>query len=374
MSVNLTTGVIPFTELFERLMTLGKVDSFNNEDFAKGVINDAYTRALPSLDDWHPLVKESFLTMSAYYSTGTVSCTAGSTSLTGSGTTWTASMTALNGWKIKFAGVDNVYLFTYASATTATISPALEGSTDLTARAYTLFREEYALPSDFDRFLQNGSIYVISGGRVQEIVSEQARDVFREQYSADPQDPIRRSMLVGTDSNGYRKVRLNPPPRTAKVYPIDYIPKVPPMKEYTRGTVAITNGSTAVVGTDTLFTTNVVAGQYFRVDSIGQGDSSKWYVVDSVVSNTQLNLTAAYEDDTLAGEAYTVCSSPSLLPSEFHEFILYEAATVVVASSSDPNTKLMIAKRSEVLSRLKKMYRFRRTNTQIKVEDDGYRR
>ena len=83
MSVNLTNGVIPFTEIFERLMTLAKIDSFNNEDFAKGLVNDAYTRSLPSINDWTPLVTEAFLSMTAYYSTGTVACTAGSTSITG---------------------------------------------------------------------------------------------------------------------------------------------------------------------------------------------------------------------------------------------------------------------------------------------------
>lgn len=373
MSVNLTTGVIPFTELFERLMTLAKIDSFNNEDYAKGLINDSYTRTLPGLADWNPLVTEGFLTMTAYYSTGTVACTAGATALTGTGTTWTASMTSNAGWKIKFSGFDNVYSFDYVSATTATISPALEGATNLSGGTYKLFRDEYALSSTFDRFLKNGSIYVIQGGRTYNTIGELPRDQFREQFIAEPMDPIFRAMLTRVDSSGNRLVRVNPPPQTAKVYVYEYIPKLAPMKEYTVGTVAVTNGSTTVTGTSTLFTANVAAGQYFRIDSVGQGDSSKWYTISSVDSNTQLTLTAAYSDVADSGVDYTVCSAPTSLPSEFHEFILYDAVSVAVSSSADQNSQLMIARRSDVLSRLNKTYKSRRTNSQVQVQDDGYR-
>lgn len=373
MSINLTTGIIPFSELFERLMTLAKIDSFNNEDFAKGLINDAYTRSLPSLNDWNPLITESYLSMTAYYNTGTVACTAGATSLTGTGTTWTSGMTNNAGWKIKFASLDLVYSFTYVSSTTATINPALEGATNLSGATYVLFRDEYALPTDFDRFLKNGSIYIQQGGRTYNIIGELPRDQFREQFIAEPSDPIFRAMLTRVNSSGDRMVRLNPPPRTAKVYPFEYIPKLAPMKEYTIGTVTVTNASTTVTGSSTLFSANVTAGDYFRLDSIGQGDSSKWYKISSVDSNTQLTLSSAYSDASGSAEEYTVSSSPSGLPSEFHEFILYEAVSLVSASASDNNSSLMIARRADILARLNKNYKSRRTNSQIKVDDDGYR-
>lgn len=373
MSVNLTTGTIPFTELFERLMTLAKIDSFNNEDFAKGLINDSYTRTLPGINDWNPLITESTLAMTAYYSTGTVACNAASTSLTGSGTTWTSVMTSDNGWKIKFAGFDIVYAFDYLSATIATITPALEGSVNMTGNSYKLFRDEYVLPLIFDRFLKNGSIYVQQGGRTYNIIGELPRDQFREQYIPDPQDPIFRAMLTGVSSTGQRKVRLNPPPSTAKIYPFEYIPKLAPMREYTLGTVAVTNGSAIVTGSGTLFSANVLAGQYFRIDTIGQGDSSKWYQILSVDSSTQVTLTSTYQDSAETGVEYTICSAPTGLPTEFHEFILYDAVSVAVASAADPNSQIMIAKRSDILSRLNKTYKSRRTNSQVRVEDDGYR-
>lgn len=373
MSVNLTTGIIPFTELFERLMTLAKIDSFNNEDFAKGLVNDAYTRSLPGMEDWNPIITDGFLTMSPYYNTGTVSCTFGTTSLVGVGTVWTAAMTANNGWKIKFASLDIVYSFTYVSATTATINPALEGSVNLLTQTYTLFRDEYALSPTFDRFLKNGSIYVQLGGRTYNTIGELPRDQFREKFIPDVSDPIFRAMLTRVDTSGNRLVRLNPPPRTAKIYPYEYVPRITPMREYTTGTVSVTNGSTTVTGSGTLFSTNVVAGSYFRIDTVGQGDSSKWYQIASVNSSVGITLTSAYEDAAESGVEYTISTAPSSFPPEFHEFVLYEAVSVAVASAADPNTQVMIARRADILSRLKKTYKSRRTNSQVKVEDDGYR-
>lgn len=373
MSVNLATGIIPFTELFERLMTLAKIDSFNNEDFAKGLINDAYTRSLPGLNDWNPIIIEAALTMTAYYNTGTTSCTAGDTALTGSGTTWTSTMTSNNGWKIKFASYDNVYSFTYVSATTATISPALEGAVNMAGQSYVLFRDEYSLPTDFDRFLKNGSIYIQQGGRTYDIIGEHPRDKFKAEFVPEPTDPIRRAILTRVNSSGNRLVRLNPPPRTAKVYPYEYIPKIAPMREYTIGTVSVISGSAVVTGSSTQFTNNVTAGQYFRNDTIGTGDSSKWYKILSVDSATQITLESAYGDATESGIDYSICSAPTSFPTEFHEFILYEAVSVAVASASDSNTQAMIARRADILARLNRTYKSRRTNAQVQVEDDGYR-
>ncbi len=373
MSVNLTDGTIPFTEIFERLMTLSKIDSFNNEDYAKGLVNDAYTRSLPALNDWNPIITEGYITTTAYYNTGTVAVNAASTSLTGTGTTWTASMTANNGWKIRFAGLDGTYTFTYLSATTATINPALEGAVNQSAAAYVLFQDEYALASDFDRLLRNGSIYVQQGGRITDIISESTRDQFREMFTSEPSDRIFRAILTRINSSGYRMVRLNPPPRIAKIYPYEYIPKIIPMKEYTTGTISVTNGNTVVTGTSTQFSSNVSAGMYFRVDSVGQGDSSKWYQIASVDSATQITLSSNYLDGADSGSEYTICSAPTMFPTEFHEFILYEAISIAVASSADPNTQVMIARRADVLSRLNKNYKSRRTNSQIRVEDDDYR-
>ena len=68
-------GVIPFTELYERLLNLGRIDSPNNRDYAKGIINDSYTRTLPRVEDWQMIVIEDNLQMVNVETAGTASVT-----------------------------------------------------------------------------------------------------------------------------------------------------------------------------------------------------------------------------------------------------------------------------------------------------------
>jgi len=367
-------ATIPFTELYERLLTMARIDTPNNEDFAKGIINDAYVRVLPRIEDWRPITVDSFITMVAMYNTGTVAATAGSATITGTGTTWTSAMTATDGYKIKIAGNDNIYTFTYVSATSAIISPALSGATNITGQAYTIFKDEYQLTSDFDRFLKNGSVYVYSGGRINDIIEELPKDRFQEEFVPEAQDPIRWVMLTRTHATtGYRLVRVNPPPKTAYVYPYEYVQKITPLTEYNTGTVAVTTASPTVTGTSTSWSANVAVGDYFRIDANGIGDSSKWYKITAVGSNTSLTLETNFGEATSSGEAYSISKIPTAFPSEFHEFILYEGVSMVTGEQSDPNATITIARRNEILLDLKKNYKSRRTNVQFGVDDDGYR-
>lgn len=74
--------------------------------------------------------------------------------------------------------------------------------------------------------------------------------------------------------------------------------------KYNVGTVAVTNGSTAVVGTATKWATNILAGQFFTV--IG---SNVFYTVASVTDDTHLVLAATYAGPTLSGLTYDVHQS-----------------------------------------------------------------
>ena len=68
---------------------------------------------------------------------------------------------------------------------------------------------------------------------------------------------------------------------------------------YTTGTATFTNGSTAVVGSSTVWATNLKAG-----DKIKPNAYSNWYTVQSITDNTHLTLTANYTDTTVTGGAY----------------------------------------------------------------------
>jgi len=368
------TGVIPFTELYERLLNLGRIDSPNNSDFAKGIINDSYTRTLPRVEDWSVIITDDNLKMVAAYNTGTVSVTVGSTALVGVGTTFTATMTAANGYKIKISGARDIYKFTYASATTATISPSLSSGANITNASFEVFKDEYDLSADFDRFLKNGSVYVYSDGRIQDVIKEVPRDVFQEEFASGRQDPIHRIIQTRVNAaTGRKMVRVNPWPATTYNYPYEYIKKLSPMSEYRAGTVAVTNASAVVTGTDTFFLSNVSVGDYFRADGNGIADSSIWYKILSIASNTQLTLETVYGEASEVALIYTVSQSPREFPTEFHEFILYDGLVVVTGEQGDTNTVGFSVRRETILQDLKKNYKSRRTNTQYRVGDDGIR-
>lgn len=69
---------------------------------------------------------------------------------------------------------------------------------------------------------------------------------------------------------------------------------------YRQGTVAVTNGSTAVTGTTTAWSTNVKAGDGFSLDG------ATWYEVASVTDNTHIVLASNFGGSTTSGAAYAI--------------------------------------------------------------------
>lgn len=69
---------------------------------------------------------------------------------------------------------------------------------------------------------------------------------------------------------------------------------------YRQGTVAVTNGSTAVTGTTTAWSTNVKAGDGFSLDG------ATWYEVASVTDNTHLVLASNFGGSTTSGASYAI--------------------------------------------------------------------
>jgi hypothetical protein len=78
--------------------------------------------------------------------------------------------------------------------------------------------------------------------------------------------------------------------------------------KYDTGTVAVTNGSAIVTGAGTTWVGNVKPGDRFRIGAYNAGTfaSQVWYQVQSVDSNTQITLTAAYAQATASGQTYTI--------------------------------------------------------------------
>jgi hypothetical protein len=140
-----------------------------SSDLRDHYIKERYRTILDELD-WRGIQKQAILSTTAEYAEGTVALTNGSTTVTGTDTTFTSAMT---GREFRVSGRDEFYVFTYVSATSGTLSRGYEGDTD-TETTYKIFQRVYSLASDIDilegiKFLQpNGALEEISQARLDE--------------------------------------------------------------------------------------------------------------------------------------------------------------------------------------------------------------
>jgi len=93
---------------------------------------------------WPAMRGEIIVSTVAKYDTGTVEVTNGSTSITGTGTSWTAAM---SGRKIRVGNDTGWYLFTWVSATEGELDRAYEGET-ASGASYRLFQDLVTLGAD----------------------------------------------------------------------------------------------------------------------------------------------------------------------------------------------------------------------------------
>lgn len=109
----------------------------------EGFSTDRYAEILAEIP-WQRLNTDSRILTKAPYSTGTVALTNGSASVTLTGGTWTAAMSGIG---FRATGRDEIYEFTFGSATTGTLDRPYEGPT-ATSGTYKIFQHVYVMPSD----------------------------------------------------------------------------------------------------------------------------------------------------------------------------------------------------------------------------------
>lgn len=112
-------------------------------ELIEGWIGDVLADILHELP-WQRQNATSVLQTVAPYSTGTITLTAGSNSVTGSGTTFSALMT---GRALRVTGRNEIYEFTQVSPTTGTLDRGYEG-TSSAGLSYSIFQHVYVLPAD----------------------------------------------------------------------------------------------------------------------------------------------------------------------------------------------------------------------------------
>lgn len=172
--------------------------------------------------------RRATITTHARYTTGTLTATRGSTTITGVGTAWNtlnsdgvANM-RVNG-RITIAGQQDVYRVTaVAGDTSATITPAYIGETE-SSLLYTYFEDEYALASDFSRPMD---LRAFDSGRDIRLLGRQE---FRRLYPRNriPAVRVRHATILDLPFSGstvpVRVVQFAPPPSDVQFIHYDYI-------------------------------------------------------------------------------------------------------------------------------------------------------
>lgn len=95
------------------------------------------------------------------------------------------------------------------------------------------------------------------------------------------------------------------------------------MTWYKTGTVAVTPGSNAVIGTGTSFIANSRVGDAFR------GPDGEWYEVTNIASNTALSIAPGYQGAAVAAGAYSLAPMQGYVKDSADAL---RAATQVIAS------------------------------------------
>src|SRR3990167_3310736 len=132
---------------FETIYT--RVEELTNITSRRNLIKDAIQWGLDSITnhDLQYLMTEGFFTTVAPYETGTVTATAESTTITGSGTTFTAAMV---GRKIRIGSDQAYYRIKTFTSTTEVILEAPYGGTTVSGETYSIYKDEYRLSPDLD--------------------------------------------------------------------------------------------------------------------------------------------------------------------------------------------------------------------------------
>lgn len=361
---------IPFSEIVETVQDLSR----SNADVRgriRGIVNEIYTLDIPKEADWNWLKASSAISCVAEYNTGVASINTQDTAvLFTSGATITTSM---SNRKIKFSNNGDIYDFTYSAANSGTISPPLSGSLNIAGGTYTIYKNIYSLPSDFDRFPINGGLLFYSAGQPTPL-PELIDDDYYEQVNASPASTPTNCRLVGYDTSGNEQVEIIPPPSSAFILLNEYIKSLSPMKENTMGTIVVTSNQTVVTGTGTVFT-QMNTGDYLRADVFGKGADSIWYKIEAITSDTNLTLSTVFRKDSSYSGTYTICAVPHM-PYKFHNALVYGAIRKVLPDQKDPVFIMANMEYAKIIrdNKILAQSRYAKDDVELIAEDTEYRR
>ena len=351
------TTELPYTEIVERGMSLGRVNANAIEKF-RGIVQDIYTRDIPTKHDWTFLLASSAITTVGEFKTGNATVTTDSRIVSFSSDA--VMIDSMNGRKIKFSGNEVVYEITsFMAVDSLQILPSFQGNANITNGSYTIFQPTYALASNFDRFPKNGGIYKWSGGN-KEIMDEAPYQEYAEDYASQPSIPDR-VRLVGVDTAGNQLVEFSPAPKDVRNYSYDYLQRLSPMQETSTNLVRGISSKAVLVsllGTTQYadITTDSNTINYFRVDALGKGQDSQWYPILSYTGDSAHTLRTVFAASAITSSAnYTISQIPKM-PTMLHPAILYGSLAHILADQNDPNAALYLMRYAQVLSDAKRIF------------------
>jgi hypothetical protein len=362
-------NVIPFTELTERTQDLSR-NGADTRSRTRGIVNDVYTLEIPKVYDWQWMKASSSISCIAEYNSGVVNVNTQDTVCTFSGATITSAM---SNRKIKFSNNNNVYDFTYTDGTGGTINPPLSLATNVSNGSYTIFKNIFSLPSNFDHFPVNGGLLFYQSG-VPTPLPELLDDDYYEQANASPSATPDSCRPLEPDVDGNLQVEIIPPPSQAYILYNEYFKKLSPMKEDTSGTISFTSNSTSVTGTSTRFT-YMTTGDYIRADGFGVNADSVWYRIKTITHNSAMTISQVFRTDSSYTGTYTISKAPEM-PYQFHNAIIWGAIEKLLPDQSDPMLLMAHMQYAKVMSdnKIQVQSRHAKDNIELIAEDIEYRR
>lgn len=278
-------------------------------------VNDVYCRMIPARQEFDWTKKTGSITLTASYDTGTLSVSAGGSTLTGSSTVWTTAMT---GRKIWISGNDTLYTFTYVSATSGTISPAFTGTDALSGASYLIFQTEYELPSDFDHMTTEPGMW-FDYGRGRTTLTWYPEHLHMRQVTSNPSSlPAWMREHPDLSSNGLRQISILPPVTEARVLNFEYFRAYPEMREISVNATTTAGSTTVTTATD--ISAYIAIGMYFRVNPSEVGGDCQWVKITGI-SGTTLTVSPQYIS-TNAAQASTICDAPEYPSHMVHAIFL----------------------------------------------------
>lgn len=323
---------IPFSEMIEAAAKRAR--SLTDDTSYRNIYGDYINTAYSQLGDevpylWDGMREENTITLLADYQTGTVEVTNGSTTVTGTGTTWTAAM---DGRKFKVTDDDDVYTFTYVSATSGTLDRAYLGDTDTSAN-YILWKEAYLLRTNV---IQDPAFKAWWNRNGVPVYLKRAMDDTWQPGDKTTQPTIpTKFRLYDVNNSNQMYLEINAPDDDGRYLHYDCLVTLEHLYEYDTGTASVTQDMQTIIGVGTRWLSDGLEdGMWFRFESDGTGDRSLWYLIESVVSNTELKLATTYKGSTKASKAYKICNA-SKLPLEADKAIISLAAALGVTDAGE---------------------------------------